>query len=178
MLRHLENNECHNHWTIQHLNKLAAECNGSAHFIIQGRETWFRAGAPSLTPRWTDPYHGFYGCSFCGEDFERQSQVKKHLQDGECRNNYPSVVQCPSCPGHGFDKLSKLFEHLERQGCQRGKKLVPSLVQSLKEKFEDSGVQWRLDKDSYELRVDETRPGRLYVETRMLDDEELRRRED
>lgn len=175
MLRHIENNECHNHWTIQHLNKLAEECNGSAHFIIRGRETWFRAGAPPLRAKNTDqdPYNDFFVCSICDEDFERQSQLKKHLQDEECSQDYPSVVQCPSCPGHCFERLSELFEHFERQGCQRGKTLVPSLVQSLEEKFEDSGVQKRLDKVSYELRADATKPGRLYVETRMLDDDEV-----
>ena len=175
MFKHIENNECRNHWTIQHLNKLAEECNGSAQFIIPGREAWFRAGAPPLKAKNTDqdPYNESFVCSICDDDFERHFQLKKHLQDGDCSHEYPSVVQCPSCPEHGFERLSELFEHFDRQEFQRGKWLIPSLVQSLKEKFKDSGVQWRLDKDSYELRADATKPGRLCVKVRVLDDDEV-----
>ena len=176
MLKHIENSECHNRWTIQHLNKLAEECSGMVHFIIPGRETWFRAGAPPLKAKQadSDSQHRAFKCSICDKRYVRSSQLKEHLEEQECSHDYPSVLRCPWCPDSGFKRLSELFDHLERQRCQRGENWVRSLVQSLKKKFEDIGVQRRLDKDSVRLRADKERTGRkLCVETRNLDDHEL-----
>ncbi len=46
MLKHIENNECHNDSTLQHLNALAEQRNGSAQFIIPQRRECVHAGAP------------------------------------------------------------------------------------------------------------------------------------
>ena len=176
MLKHLENHECHNDWTIQHLNALAEECTGSTRCIIPGRGTWFRAGAPPLKPKKADrdPYDGFFICSICRMGYERESQLKEHLNDRECSHDYPSVLQCPLCPGTGFERLSELFEHLEHRGCWHEDRRLANMVQSLERKFEDPGVQKRLDKESYRLKADESRRGKLYVRTRLLDDDEVR----
>lgn len=177
MLRHIENKECHNQWTIQHLNALAEESNRSAHFIIPGRGTYFRAGAPPLKPMNTDhePYQDVYVCSICGEDYGRKSQLKRHLQNRECSHDHPSVLRCPSCPDYGFQRPSELSEHFERQGCQYGETQVTNLLKSLERNLEDPRVQWRLDKDLSRLRAHESKPGRLRVDTRVLDNDEVRR---
>ena len=122
-----------------------------------------------------DRYDHVFVCPICDEDYAKQSHLKKHLQDRECSHDYPSVLRCPSCPDYGFERLSELFEHFGRQGCQRGDKWVENLVQSLEKKMENPRVQLRLDKDYSRLQADENRPGRLRVDTRVLDDDEVRR---
>lgn len=163
MLEHIENNECHNRWTIQHLNALAEKCTESALFIIPGRELWFLAGAPPLKPKQTDyiPYHNFFVCSICDKEFGRESRFREHLEGQECSRDYPSVLQCPRCPNYGFKRLSELFRHFEEQDCHGGRGWVASFVQNLKRRFEDPGVQRRLDRDRVWLRADKRRPGML-----------------
>ena len=163
MLKHIENGECRNGWTIQHLNKLAEECNACAYFLIRERRWWFRAGAPPLKPKPTDyrPHDGFFVCSICDEMFEREFQLREHLREQVCSRDYPSVLQCPRCPNTGFQRLSELFKHFERPECQCDRRLVESLAHSLKRKLEDIGVQERLDRDPVRLRADRRRPGRL-----------------
>lgn len=178
MLKHIENNQCRNHWTIQHLNALALECDGFWHLIHAGRETSFRAGAPPLDTKGSDyiPRHHTFVCPICREEYERESQLKEHLKEGECSKDYPSVLQCTWCPGTGFKRLSELFGHFERKRGRCDQRWAASLANSLEKKFEDSGVQQRLNRDVHELRADPKRPGKgkLKVETRSLDDDELR----
>lgn len=163
MLEHIENNECHYRWTIQHLNALAEECTESARFIIPGRELWFLAGAPPLKPKQTDyiPYHGVFVCSICDKVYERESQFREHLKGQDCSQDYPSVLQCPRCPNTAFERLSELFRHFEEQICHSGRGWVEILVQSLERSFEDPGVQRRLDRNCIRLRADRRRPGML-----------------
>lgn len=166
MLEHIENNECHYHWTIQHLNALAAECPESARFIIPGREVWFVAGAPPLKPKQTDyiPDHGVFVCSICDEAYERESHFREHLKRKECSQDYSSVIHCRRCPNTGFERLSELFRHFEEQKCHSGEVWVASFVQSLERGFEDPWVQRRLERDCIRLRADRRRPGMLRLE--------------
>ena len=160
MVKHIENNECRCGWTIQHLNALAEECNELAYFIIPGRTPWFRAGAPPLKPEQTDcsPYDNLYVCPVCDEEYEREYQLREHLKGRECSHDYPSVLRCPWCRDAGFERLSQLFEHLERPGCRCDWRLVASLVKRLKRNFEDPRVQRsverRLERDSIRLQAD------------------------
>lgn len=167
MLRHIEDNECRNNWTIQYLNALAEECNGSVQLIIPRRGCWFRAGAPPLKPRGIDykPYEGCFTCSICDEDYELRFELKEHLKERGCCYDYPCVLQCPSCPDYEFERLSEFLERLE---CQRyrtacAKRWLAGLAQRLERKFEDPRVQRRLGDDSYGLRADGRIPGRLRV---------------
>lgn len=178
MLRHIEDNECRSHWTIKHLNMLAEECNGAAQFIIPGRRRWFRAGAPPRKPSEADYNRSgdYFTCCICDEDYEMESQLKRHYKERECSYDYPSVLQCPSCPEYGFERLCELFEHLERQRCQTAcaKWWRTDLARRIERKFEDPWVQRRLDNDGYKLQADWRRPGRL----RAVNNDEVRWRRD
>ena len=160
MVKHIENNECRFGWTIQYLNALAEECNELAPFIIPERILWFRAGAPPLKPDQTDynPYDDLYVCSVCNEEYERGHQLREHLKERECSYAYPSVLQCPRCPDTGFERLSQLFDHFERPGCQCDRRLVASLIECLKRNFEDPrvqrSVQRRLERNYIRLQAD------------------------
>ena len=179
MLQHIEDNECHDGWTIQHLNKLAAECKGSEQFIIPGRKTWFRAGAPPLKPKKTeyDPYVLFC-CPICKTGYEEESELKQHLKEQECSSDYPSVLHCPRCPDSGFERLSELFKHLlEGHNIRYRESSLEKWVQSLEKKFQEPGVQRNLDKNPVELHSDRRRPGKLCVVITSLDTDELRGRE-
>ncbi len=180
MQKHIENNECHNDWTIQHLNALAEECNGSAQFIIPQRRECVHEGAPPFKSKKRtgyDPYDYYLVCPNCDELFERESQLKEHLRTRECSHTGPSVLRCSSCPDYRFERLSDLFEHLERRRCRTARKdqCVTGLAQSLKRRFEDPAVQRGLDNDYLRLRADERRPGRRCADYPGLDDNELRR---
>ena len=168
MLEHIENNECHYGWTIQHLNALAEECRELARFIIPGQELWFRAGAPPRKTKQTDyrPYDDVFVCSICAEEYKSRSQLREHLKEQECSHDYPSVLRCPQCPDTGYQRLSELFGHLEE--CHSWGGRVASLVQSLQRKFEDPGVQRRLDMCCVRLRASKRRPGMLRVAVEIL----------
>ena len=176
MLKHIENNECRYGWTIQHLNALAEECNELAYFIIPERILWFRAGAPPLKPEQTDysPYDDLYVCPVCDEEYERGHQLREHLKGRECSYDYPSVLRCPWCPNAGFERLSQLFEHLERPGCRSDRRLVASLIECLRRTFEDprvqQSVQQRLERDSIRLQADKGR-GILRLVQEFYDDD-------
>ena len=164
MLRHIENNECRSHWTTRQINTLAEECNGFSRFIIPGRQDWFRKGAPPLKPQKFDydEYNDCYLCSNCDEPYENMSELREHLQERECSYDYPSVLRCPSCPKSGFERLSDLVQHLEQWNCQTGRAnaWMAGLFQSLQRKFEDLGVQRRMEMDQDELLVGGRRPRR------------------
>ena len=178
MVKHIENNECRYRWTIQHLNALAGECNELAHFIIPERILWFWAGAPPLKPDSTDysPYDDLYKCPVCNEEYERGYQLREHLKGRECSYGYPSVLRCPWCPYTGFERLSQLFEHLERPGCQCDRRLVASLIECLKRNFEDPrvqrSVQQRLERETIRLQADKDL-GILRLRRELYDDEFL-----
>ena len=178
MVKHIENNECRYSLTIQHLNALAGECNELAHFIIPERILWFWAGAPPLKPDPTDysPYDDLYVCPVCNEEYERGYQLREHLKGRECSYGYPSVLRCPWCPYTGFERLSQLFEHLERPGCQCDRRLVASLIECLKRNFEDPrvqrSVQQRLERVTIRLQADKDL-GILRLRREFYDDEFL-----
>ena len=156
-MKHIEDNECPCGWKTQHLNALAAECNELTHFIILGRELWFWAGAPPLRPDQTDysPYDDLYMCPVCGEEYERGYRLREHLKGRECSYDYPDVLRCPRCPETGFERLSQLFEHLERPGCQCDRRLATSFLECLKRNFEDPRVQRRVQRmlERYSIRL-------------------------
>ena len=160
MIEHIENNECRYGWTIQYLNAMAEECKELAFFIIQERILWFRAGAPPLKPKHTDytPYDRLYLCPVCGEEYKRGHQLREHLKGRECSYDYPSVLRCLWCPDAGFERLSQLFEHLQRPGCRCDRRLFAGIVECLKRKFEDPRVQQRvrrrLEGESIHLQAD------------------------
>ena len=85
MLRQFEDNNFRNNWTIQHLNALAEERNGSGQCLIPRRRDRFRAGAPPLNARELayDPYEDYFTCSTCDEDYESECELKQHLKEGE-----------------------------------------------------------------------------------------------
>ena len=176
MVKHIENAECLYGWTIRHLNALAEECNELAHFIIWERILWFRAGAPPIKPEQTDysPYDNLYVCPVCDEVYESGHQLKEHLKGRECSYGYPSVLRCPWCPETGFERLSQLFEHLERPGCQCDRRLVASLIECLTRKFGDprvlQSVQRRLERYTIRLQADKGR-GILRLRQEFYDDE-------
>ena len=167
MLRHSEDDGCCSNWIIDHFNALAEKCNDSAQFIVPRRRRGFRVGAPPLKPRRTD-------CDRLGdcfsrcigvEDYEIESQLKRRRKERERSYHYPSVLQCPSCPEYGFERLSELVAHLERQRCQTAcaKWWWTDLARRIERTSEDTWVQRRLDNDRYERRADWRRPGGLRV---------------
>ena len=162
-MKHIEDNECRYGWTIEQLNALAERCNDLEQFIIPGRRRWFWAGAPPLKPGQTDysPNEHLYVCPVCDEVYERGHELREHLKGRECSFGYPSVLRCPWCPHTGFERLSQLFEHLERPGCQCDRRSVARLMECLKRKFEDPRVQREvrqmLERESFRLQLDENR---------------------
>lgn len=159
-MKHIEDNECRYGWTIKHLNALAFQCDQLRQLIIPEREWWFWAGAPPLKPDQTDysPDDHLYVCTVCDEEYERGHELREHLKGRECSYDYPSVLQCPRCPHTGFERLSQLFEHLERPGCRGDRRSVGILTECLKRKFEDRrvrrNVQRMLERVSIRLQFD------------------------
>lgn len=171
VLEHLENGKCTGGWTIQHINAVIVQCDGSEEYVNQKRIPWLRAGVPTIIAKRFehDRRTGEYICPVCKDLFRSEHSLSVHLKERECSSGYPSVLHCPKCSDFKCDRISKLFRHVEKKTCPASKKeplSMKKLVQAFEKDLSTTANQNKLNAIHCELKKDSSRPGKLLVVVR------------
>ena len=168
MLEHLESGTCSSGINIQVVNALVATCQDARVLVIQGLDSFLRAGPPRNIAHDTDLNlsRNTWKCPYCksGESFLSALDLTRHLQTKNYVTGYPDVLKCPGCTAT-FSKLSMLSEHVENIRCTAAVDSGPyaALINYLKTELCIPDVKEHLHGLKFTLRADPHQHGLLCV---------------
>lgn len=170
---HLESGSCSSGWTIQHINALLCQSQGSNAYIIEERKPWLLAGPPRTEAQDSDrdPKRNSWRCPLCSKFYLSKPDLTRHLQEPDCYQSYPNVLKCPECTTE-FTKLSKLLRHVETDKCPAsvGNGSIAKLLEHMEVNLKNPSRQWSLSNFEYRLECDLVQPRKLIVKVTSMTD--------